>query len=157
MAWTNSRCPWTDKFNRPTVDELRASFAKPMQRVLEDAREALAPDGVAETLSWQGVPWRWSLVYRYGSGPDADRPLAYLIPDPERLQVCVPLTKEQIDALPMKRLRKSIRDGVTHARSVAGVWWATWDVPGRGALDEVVDLVERKHKLIVGEGELARA
>jgi hypothetical protein len=96
------------------------------------------------------VPWRWTLVYSAGPSAEGPRTLGYLIPCPDRLQVCVPLKREHIDALPSKRLKKSIRDGVAFARVVAGVWWATWDVPSRTALDEVLDVAVRKHRMMTG-------
>jgi hypothetical protein len=153
MAWGNTvKCAWSDKFRMPSLDELRSGLPKPLQQVFDDARHRLSYlDGVTESLVWQGVPWRWTLVYvGGGSGTSEGRPSVYLVPDPQRIQICVPLCKDQIEHLPLKRMKKSIRDGVVFARSVAGVWWPTWDVPTVGALDEVFELVTRKHKLLSG-------
>ncbi len=158
MAWGSpNKCAWNDKFRMPDVGQLRAGLNKPLQGVFDDARHALRElEGVEESVSWQGVPWRWTLVFAMAETP-AERALGYLVPDPQRVQVCIPLTQEQIEKIPMKRLKKSIRDGVVYARSVAGVWWPTWDVPGRGALDEVLELVVRKHKLVLSAGETVPA
>ncbi|MBY0312628.1 MAG: hypothetical protein K2W85_11210 [Phycisphaerales bacterium] len=158
MAWGSSlKCAWNDKFRMPEVAQLRGGLNKPLQSVFDDAREELKRlEGVSESVSWQGVPWRWTLVYTMAEVP-TERALAYLVPDPQRVQMCVPLNQEQIEKLPMKRLKKSIRDGVVHARSVAGVWWPTWDVPTRGALDEVLELVVRKHKMVTASIETVTA
>jgi hypothetical protein len=148
MAWGNvAKCSWSDKFRMPSIEELRAGLPKQTQPVFDDARKRLESlDGVTESLVWEGVPWRWSLVY---SGPSGMEPriVAYLIPDPQRVQICVPLLQEQVDRLPLKRMKKSLRDGIVFARNVAGMWWPTWDVPSRTAVDEVLDLVARKHAM----------
>jgi hypothetical protein len=152
---------WADKFRLPTIDELRLAQPKPVQSVLDQARKSFRGlDGITETLSWQGIPWRWTLVYKgegelheNGTGVPGGRGFAYIIPDPMRLQICVPLTSAQIEALPMKRFKKPIRDGVAHARSVAGIWWPTWDVLSAAAMDEVLELTERKYKLLAGAAQ----
>lgn len=148
MAWGSvARSAWSDKFQMPSLQDLRLGLAKPLQSVFDDAREAITElDGISEQLAWQGVPWRWTLVYNLTEQSGEGRSLAYLVPDPQRLQICVPLTQEQIEKLPIKRMKKSIRDGVVFARSVAGVWWPTWEIASKAALDEVLELVTKKHK-----------
>ena len=150
------KCGWNNKFHAPSVAQLREGYAKPVMPVFDAAREMLLElKGVSESISWHGVPWRWTLVYRC-EGDDASpvtRAFAYVISDPHRLQVCVPLGREQIAALPMRRFKKGIRDAIVHARSVAGISWPSWDVPTRVALEDVADLVRRKHRLIVASDE----
>lgn len=159
---------WSDKFRMPAIDELRAELAKPLQPVFDAARSSLCDlDNLHEVLAWQGVPWRWTLVYRgrgdlqestnhaAASGPG--RGFAYVIPDPARVQVCVPLTGALIETLPMRRFKKPVRDGVQLARSVAGVWWPTWDIASAAAWEEVLELVERKHKALLGAPEAVSA
>lgn len=149
---------WSDKFRMPSIQELRAEIPKPMLPVFDAAREGITDLGdIQEVLAWQGVPWRWTLIYRglgdlheNGTNAPGGRGFAYVIPDPARMQVCVPLTSTQIEALPMKRFKKSVRDGVQQARSVAGIWWPTWDVGSMAALEEIMELTVRKHKLLVG-------
>ena len=170
MALSELRTAWNDKFSRPDAQALRLLFAKPVQTVLDEARAALTElPGIQESLDWQGVPWRWTFVYR-GTGDLAEhalplvsgptpiatpsglgllRAFAYVIPDPSRLQICVPLTGPQIEAMPMKRMKKPVRDGIAHARSVAGVWWPTWDVSSQGAAEEVLEVAARKHKFLL--------
>jgi hypothetical protein len=153
MAWgTVVKCAWSDKFRVPTAVEIREGLAVQSRPVLDEARHRLSElPGVSESLVWQGVPWRWTFVY---AGTEHDsRASAYLIPDPQRLQVCIPLSQEQIEQFPLKRMKKSIRDGIVYARNVGGVWWPTWEVPTVGALGEVIDLLNRKNKL-VGAGQL---
>ncbi|HVU63655.1 MAG TPA: hypothetical protein VHC70_06750 [Phycisphaerales bacterium] len=149
MAWgTVVKCAWSDKFRVPTAAELREGLAPPSRAVLDEARRRLGDlPGVAESLVWQGVPWRWTFVYADQEHGDA-RATAYLIPDPQRLQVCVPLNQEQIEQFPLKRMKNPIRDGIVYARNVGGVWWPTWEIPTSGALGEVLDLLSRKMKVV---------
>lgn len=170
MALNEARTAWNDKFSRPDAQALRLLHAKPELAVLDGARAALGGlAGIQESLDWQGVPWRWTFVYRgmgdlaehatpLGSGPTPIatpsglgllRAFAYVIPDPSRLQICVPLTAPQIEAMPLKKMKKPVRDGIAQARSVAGVWWPTWDVGGTGAVEEVLEVAVRKHKCLL--------
>lgn len=151
MAWGNgTKSAWSDKFRQPSEDELRTGLSKPLQQVFDDARQRLNEiESGNESVVWQGVPWRWTFVYT-AEGAGEARALAYVIPDPARLQICVPLTNEIVERLPLKRMKKSIRDGVVFARHVAGVSWPTWDIPTKTALDEVFELIARKHAMISG-------
>lgn len=152
---------WANKFLRPSPDQLVSQCAtKQLGQLVEAARKELsALVGVSETLSWQGVPWRWSFVYSL-AGEDAgtpatgahvtlrSQPLAYLIPDPQRPQVSVPLSWQVVESLPMRRLKRFVRDGIVHSRLVGEVHWPTWDFSARSQLDEILDLIVRKYKLV---------
>lgn len=166
------RPAWSNRFRAPSPDELRAQMPKPALAVFDDARARLmACVGVAEFVCWQGVPWRWTLMYSQpvssavppgGAGrepPDAAATsasvLAYLIPDPQRLQICVPLNTEHLTAMPLKRMKKWIRDGLVFSRAVGGTCWPTWDLTATTQLDDVADLIVRKHKLSLAHVEAA--
>lgn len=151
---------WHNQFQspRPSASQLRAGFDKPMQTVFDAVRETfLSMDGLSEAVAWHGVPWRWTLVYqcqedrpRHALETSTTRAFAYLIPDPARLQVCLPLTGDQVVALPTGRLKKSSRDTIVFARTVAGVSWPTWTVDSRAAIEEFRALIEFKHAWVFG-------
>ncbi|MCA9293394.1 MAG: hypothetical protein KDA20_06240 [Phycisphaerales bacterium] len=145
----NARPSWEDRFRQPTLDELREAYAPNPQagKLFETARERLLgyPD-VTETIEWQGLPWRWTIVY--GLQGDPTRALTYLVPDPAGPKVAVPLTGEMIDAMPLRRMKKHIRDGLSTGRRVGGTIWACFDIGGKQQLDEVLDLPKRKVKYI---------
>ena len=148
--------PWANKFRKPSADELLAQYgSKQLSQLVGGARSELAGlNGIVETLSWNGVPWRWSFEYRtdglcLSGPPQAPRQaLAYLVPDPLRPQIAVPLTAEMIDLLPVRRLKRFVREGIVHGRIVAQVYWPSWEFALRSQLDEVMDLVVRKHRLV---------
>lgn len=142
-----TRLAWEDQFRIPTLDELRNHYPKQLGNLISLARERfLAFEGIEEEIVWQGLPWRWTLTYRCPEDPT--RAWAYLVPDPEKPKISMPLTQEMVGALPMRRLKKYVRDGVVFARRVENVYWATWEVTNRVQLDEVLDLAKRKHQFI---------
>jgi len=157
MHWQGStKCSWNNKFHAPTLAQLRDGYPKPLVPLFDEARELLQNlAGVSESIVWHGVPWRWTLVYKceHENHDPVTRAFAYLIPDPARLQLCVPLTTEQVAVLPMRRFKKHMRDNILHARTVAGLSWPSWDVPTTQALEDLADLVRRKHRHIDGPRE----
>lgn len=138
---------WADRFTTPTADGLRKAMDKPLGDLLETARTWLAEFGtLQEEVSWQGESWRWTLVYR-ANGSASRYPWAYLIPNPEGPKLAIPLDESEVRKLPLARAKKHVRDGITTAKRVDNTLWAVWDVGSKTALDEVFDLVKRRHKL----------
>jgi hypothetical protein len=144
----NARPAWEDRFRQPSVDELRTQYTNAqVARLVDAARDRLlATQDVTEAVVWQGLPWRWTIVYRVGGDPT--RALAYLVPDPAGPKVAVPLTAEMISAMPLRRMKKHIRDGLATGRRVGATVWATFDITSKVQLDEVLDLAKRKVKFI---------
>jgi hypothetical protein len=153
------KLPWANKFQRPTPEVLVSQCeSKQLSQLVRAARqEIVSLAGVSETLSWLGVPWRWSFVYtleesaQTAESPHAAvraHPLAYMIPDPQKPQVAVPMSGQLVEALPMRRLKRFARDGIVHCRIVGEVYWPSWDFSARTQLDEIMDLVVRKHRMV---------
>lgn len=138
------RVAWEDRFTAPTADELLANFGKQQSQLIEIAREGLLGcEGVTERVMWLGIPWRWTLAYGVeGSG---DRPWAYLVPQPGKPLVALPMTTEMVKSLPIRRLPKFIRDVIAFSPRVAGVHWMQWELTGRGMVEELLGLARRKH------------
>lgn len=138
------RKAWEDRFRTPTADDLFDGLNKQFASLVETAREKLmAHPGVTESLSWQGLPWRWTLIYRQPQ--DNGRGWVYLVPDPTKPQIAMPLTAESVKVLPLNRLKKHVKDGVTQARLVDSVYWATWEITGKTQLAEILELVQHKN------------
>lgn len=141
------RRPWEDRFKTPTLNDLRGHYNKQLCALLDMARENLLEfPGVVEEISWQGLPWRWTLMYRCSADPS--RVWAYLVPDPEKPKISMPLTAEMLATLPMHRLKRHVKDGVSQARLVNGVHWATWEVTSKPQLQEILELAKQKHAYI---------
>lgn len=121
---------WTDKFRPATADELLSDLGERRAGVERVRSLLLADRQVAEDVSWQGVSWRWSLVYTRPG--DATRAWAYLVPDPDEPRICVPLPEDAVEQIRMRRLKKGAREAVLQAQMVAGVRWVTLEIGGGG-------------------------
>lgn len=136
------RSCWEDRFRVPSVSELRALLSKQHVQLFDVAREALlALDGVNESIEWRGVPWRWSLAFQTEPG----RPLAYLVPQPARPRLAVPLSDEVVGSLAARKVSRPIRDAIVFAPRVGEVLWPSWELLGRNQIEELLDLVRIKY------------
>ena len=141
------RIAWEDRFAAPDAGELLAPFAKTQGVLLQSVRDGLAGLGdVIETIVWHGVPWRWTFAFAWESEPE--RPWAYLVPQPGRPLLAMPLTGEVIAGLPMRKLSKSVRDGLTLASLVGGVYWPQWPLVGRAQVEELIGIARRRQEAL---------
>lgn len=147
-ATLKPRSAWNDRFRTPTLEDLFEPFNRQLTGLIDATREQLVEfPGVSEELSWQGIPWRWTLVYRWKGEPD--RAWAYVVLDPERLRLALPMTTELIAKLPAKKLSRTTRDGIVQASEVAGVHWAQWELVNKPQLEELMSIARTKHVLLV--------
>ncbi len=145
---SSTRSAWEDRFVEPKPDQLIEHYEAGSAQFFEACRERLSDfEGVEESVSWQGLPWRWTLVYTLEGDPT--RAFAYLVADPAAPTVSIPLNDEIVDSMPVKRLKKHIRDGIFMAKRVESTLWATWEIAAKTQLDEVMDIAKRKHKFVV--------
>jgi hypothetical protein len=140
------RSAWEDKYRRPETTDLIGEVAKPLLPVLEFARERLSGlAGVSESMEWQGFPWRWSLVYRRARGAPGERALAYLVPQPSRPLLVVPVPADAMEAMERKRVSRPVRDLVHLSPLVGPVRWTQFELASKTFADEVMDLVRMLH------------
>lgn len=138
---------WENRFESPEPEDLGSHYNKQVRNLIEAARERLFKyEGVEEHISWEGLPWRWTMVFTLPNDPT--RAWAYLVPHPDAPQLSVPLTGEMLDTLPLRRMKKHIREGVQFATRVDNTLWPTWDITSKSQLDDVLDVVKRKFKYI---------
>jgi hypothetical protein len=143
------KSPWEDQFTEPTLEDLLAAYPKPNRQLFEHARGfMLGLDDVTETLGWQGLPWRWCLTFEIPKDPT--RAWAYLVPDPERAKVAIPFNGEMLQAMPMHRFKRHLKDVFAGSMDVGGKFWPTFDISSRSQLEDVLDLVKRKYTLVTG-------
>ncbi len=132
---------WQNQFAQPSIDALIADVDEERRKLFDLIREGLlAIDGCEESLGWHGIPWRWSLAYSIKN--DAR---AYLVPEPERPLIAMPIRAAEIDAISLRSLSRPIREGVVNAAYVAGVLWAEWELT---AATQVQDLLAFQSKLL---------
>lgn len=128
------RAAWEDRFRRPTVDELFDGLNKQLSSLAESWRARMRETpGVREELAWQGIPFRWTLVYRNDA-----RPVAYLVPQPVKAYVAIPIASDAVNRLPLRKLSKPVRDSLGAASLVNGQYWAQWELQSKAQLDELM-------------------
>ncbi len=136
------RAAWEDRFNRPTIEALRASLSSAAAKLLTQLRRhLLALDGVTEGFSWHGDCWRWTIEYYTDH---SDEPLALLVPSPTDLQLAMPLEREFVRSLSMRRMKRSVREGIGLAQDPFDTRWGVWSIQSEGLLEDLTDLIEHK-------------
>ncbi len=134
-----ARSAWNDRFRKPSAEVLVSEVAKSVHPAVELLREhLLSIGGVGEQVSWQGVPWRWSVLFKHEA--ISGRAWVYLVPQPQQPLLIVPLTNEGVSALPLRRLLKPMRDAITHAKQVDGVRWVQWEIQSKAQVETLVKL-----------------
>ncbi len=140
-----SRTCWEDRYRTPTVRELCDALSRQHAHLIDLGREKmLALGGVTESIEWRGIPWRWTLAFNVESTA-----LAYLVPQPARPRLALPLPEEIVQALPLRRATKAVRDAITFAPRVGGILWPAWDLQSRPQIEELCGLIRRKYDLVL--------
>jgi hypothetical protein len=136
---------WSNRFQTPTGDALAGAMEGMARDLYVNARSGLdqVDDTVCE-IRWLGVPWRWSLVYRLKGDPSGV--LAYLVPEPGRPQICVPLDYEDLEKVTPRRLSRVVRDGIVFAAEVGATRWAAWELQSESQIQEILGLVRSKQE-----------
>lgn len=143
-ARSSHRPCWSDRFRTPTADDLLREYTKPVAAAVAVAREHLCTlAGIKEEIRWLGIPWRWTFVYRT-EHESVGRATAYLIPEPAKPTIAVPMSAESLENLPARKFSRAVRDVLLHAPEVAGVRWPLWELQSKSQLEEIVRLVELK-------------
>ena len=138
------RLAWADRFQKPSMGELRAELSTQPRHLFDAVRKHLIElDDVTENLAWYGDCWKWSVEYRTRLSKD---PLAVLIPCPQDLQLALPLDREFAMNLPVKRMKRAVRDGLELAQDPFDTRWSLWSLAGVSLLDDLQDLIELKLK-----------
>ncbi|KAA0217014.1 MAG: hypothetical protein DYG94_02080 [Leptolyngbya sp. PLA3] len=129
---------WNEQFSRPDRSSLLAGLNKQDQLLVERCLERL--DGaprVRSSIRWHGVPWRWTIRYE----TDRREPVAFMIPEPRRPRLAVPLTAADLDRTGLKKLSKPVREGIALASAINGILWTEWVLSSRSQADELLGLV----------------
>lgn len=142
-----TRSAWEDRFRTPTYEDLRDQCNKQVAGVFDTARTRLgAIPGVRESLTWLGIPWRWSLEYRLALDPA--RAWSVLVLQPNRPIIAVPIPSPVLARIQVARLPRSIREGLRAAPPVAGVFWPAWECTSKTLVDEVANVLDLKRSVV---------
>lgn len=149
-ATASSRLPWEDRWVEPTLEQLLEPI-EPQRRDFIKAlmEQTLAFPGVKRSLVWHGTAWKWTIEFNVHSDEhESEGILAYVVPVPAEPIFCIPLTEQEIDKLPIKRLNKYIREGIHVAKRGVKYHWAVWTPTAGTEVEYLTDLVKRKHKFL---------
>lgn len=145
------RLAWADRFQKPSVTQLRESLPAPAQRLFDEIRKHVTElEFVREELVWRGDCWKWTIEFHTrGTKPPHD-PLAALVPCPGDLQIALPIDTDFSSSLPVKRMKRAVRDGLELAQEPFDTRWSVWSLGGSAAggslLEDLQDLIELKFK-----------
>lgn len=140
------RPAWANRFATPTLTALLHPLKAAHAPHVRHARaKLLAIQGMKEVVAWQGV-WRWTLVYTHPSLPG--QVWAFLVPDPSRPLIAVPVAESVLPALPPKYLTRPVRDGLVLAPVVGGVRWATWEVTSNSLAENVLAIAASRAAMV---------
>ena len=144
MATTLRRegCCWQNRFVTPGAQELADAVARSLRPTLACVRKRLlSVDGVCEQVQWQGV-WKWTLVYTHRGQPG--RAWAFLVPDPERPRLCIPMPEVSLGTPKARRLTRELREMLSQAPVVNGARWPVWTLQNKAQAEELLSLCELK-------------
>lgn len=137
-----SRPVWQDRFTEPTVSTLRKTLPPEATKLFDALRKKLGQiDDASEACTWYGDGWHWTLEYRLAGQDD---PLLVIIPNPEDLQIGIPMTKDFLAKLPLGGMKRTIREGLDLAREPFDNHWGVWTVQFPSMVDDLVNLLHRK-------------
>jgi hypothetical protein len=139
---SKQKSAWDNRFEIPSQSDLIAGLNHQMHFVAEHARHLLVQPGcVKEAVAWQGV-WKWT--FSYTCTLDQSRPWAYIIPDPSKLRICVPLAENVLTEIPLKKISRFVRDVIVHAAPVGQLRWPMWEVQTKAQAADVLELCTMK-------------
>ena len=69
-----------------------------------------------------------------------------IVPSPSDLQLAVPLERNFTSTLPVKRMKRAVRDGLDLASEPFDTRWGVWSIQAPTMVDDLEDLVAMKHQ-----------
>lgn len=138
------RRAWDDRYRAPTAERLVAGVeAGHRELVVLLRRELAGLPGVREQIGWEGIPWRWSLGYR---APGVARALAYLVPQPDRPLLVLPLPETVIEALTRAKISRPTRERILLSPAVGDARWTQWELSSKMQAEELLILARCSHE-----------
>lgn len=144
---------WENKFEVPTLEDCLAPYLPHLRQLFDDARgKILTYEGITEEFGWRGLPWRWCLTYRLPTSKTHD--FAYLVPNPEKPRLAMPFSEHELQSMPLHRFKKHVKDALAQSVKTGRTHWTTFEITNKPQFDDVLDVVRRKHAILM-RGESA--
>jgi hypothetical protein len=83
------------------------------------------------------------------------RPWAYLVPQPGRPVLALPITEEVAASMSDRKFSRAVRDSVALAPLINGVRWTQWELTSRTQGEELLALARLSHQLCSGAAQPA--
>jgi hypothetical protein len=139
---------WEDRYTLPRRADLLSTFTKQQAALIQFVRDQLLGlPSVEETLSWRGIPWRWTLGYSLEG--EADKPFAYLIPSPGRPIFAIPIGPGQLEAACPAKASRPVRDTIAGAMQVGGIRWPQWELTSRTLSEDLIAVARRQYHALL--------
>ena len=147
------KSPWEDRWVQPEVAQLLDPLDEQRRKIVDILIEKINEyPGVHQSLIWHGTAWRWTLEFSlYDEDGKLIETLAYLVPNPESPVLCMPMKAQMMNKLPIKRLNRYIRDGIRVAKRAVDIYWAVWTPTAVTETEHLMDLIKRRHKILLTE------
>lgn len=147
---TSRRLPWEDRWAQPRLEQLIEPIASDPAEAFQSLMSQIESlDRVHRGLTWYGPAWKWTIEYQLANTGGEDLGvMCYLVPSATSPVVCVPLTDQVIEHLPMRRINRFIRNGIRSAKCPVTIHWAIWRLSASFEVVHLMDLIKRKHKII---------
>jgi len=149
----STRLPWQDRWTRPSLEALLQPLSEQQRKVCERLIEGIEQfEGMHWHFAWHGRAWKWTLQFDlYDQAGGLIGPIAYLVPNPDFVELCMPLKESTIEQVNFKRLQKFVRDGLRAAKCAVTLHWAIFNPTAMSEADQLLDLVKRVHKVLTAE------
>lgn len=139
----SARRAWEDRYRTPSLPDLVRGMDAQARDLFQMMRQHLgALPGVREQLGWEGIPWRWSLSYHL---PGTAAVFAYLVPQPAKPLLGLPLAAGVLETVLGGRLSKPVREAILLAPAVGSVRWTQWELASKTQIEELAALVRSAH------------
>jgi hypothetical protein len=147
--------PWQNRWTTPSLESLLSPLNPQHSAVFTELMKDLEQyEDVTYEFHWYGPSWNWTLEYFFINPKAKDKKgatLCYLVPNINGPVVCVTLDDNQMEAMPMRRLNRMIREALKSAKSAVQLHWCTWTPTTNAEVGHLSDLIKRKHKMVNGE------
>jgi len=142
------RTPWNDRWRQPELEELLSGIKDPYQKLTREIVGRLQEhEALTDRMDWYGVSWKWSLSFRLvgdAGESDAVDAVCYVVPSEERPEVVVPLHRDVLAELPVRKLHRFLRDSIEVAKCAVDIHWVRLTPSSKDEAAAVLDLVDRK-------------
>lgn len=134
----HGRIPWEDRFNEPSLKDLRQGLPDPFADLFDAAcRELEAICGGRRHIVWHGSCWKWTL----GFSARRRKPLAVVIPNPQDFQIAMRVEPGFVASVWDRRMKRAVRDGLGLAADPFDTDWGVWTITSQAMLRDVIKLI----------------